>query len=82
MALTEEQLLDLKGEIDTAKTKVAELTGTRKTLMAQLKETWGCKTVEEADKKLKTLGEEINQLEASIKEQTEDLEKKWIEKEG
>lgn len=77
MALTEEKLLELKGEIESAKTKVSELTGQKKILMNQLKETWGCKTLEEANKKLAEMNKSIKQLSEAISKQTAELEKKY-----
>ena len=75
--LDEDGLLNLKAEIDQAKTTVSELTGQKNALMKQLRETYGCKTVEEAEKKLKTMDKEITTIETQIQEGTKELEEKY-----
>jgi flagellar biosynthesis chaperone FliJ len=69
--MTDSELLKLKNDIDNAKIKVSELTGQQTALLAQLKE-WDCKTVEEAEAKLKEMQTEIEaidkKIEAGIKE--------------
>ena len=74
MAWDNEQLLDLKDKIDTAKGKVSELNGQLQVLMNQLLNDWKCKTVEEAEKKLKEMDINITNLERKIKKGTEELE--------
>ena len=81
MAWDNEQLLDLKDKIDTAKGKVSELNGQLQVLMNQLLNDWKCKTVEEAEKKLKEMDINITNLERKIKKGTEELEQS-IEVEG
>lgn len=75
--MTEKQLLNLKNEINEAKTKVSELTGEKQALLRQLKEEYGCKTIDEAQKKLKSLQKEIEKLEESIEQGIEELETKY-----
>jgi phage shock protein A len=77
MALTEQQLLDLKEEVDDAKTKVSELTGQQTALMKQFKEDWDCKTIQEAEEKLETMEKNITILESKIKKGTKELEEKY-----
>jgi predicted nucleic acid-binding Zn-ribbon protein len=74
--MTEEQLLTLKGTIEKAKVTVAELNGQLKSLMGQLKE-WDCKTIEEAESKLKSMEEEISNFNNKIAIGTKDLESKY-----
>jgi peptidoglycan hydrolase CwlO-like protein len=74
--MTEEQLLTLKGTIEKAKTQVAELNGQKVALMGQLKE-WDCKTIEEAETKLKSMEEEISIFNNKITLGTQELEKKY-----
>jgi predicted nuclease with TOPRIM domain len=74
MALTEKQLLDLKEQVDEAKTKVSELTGQQIALMKQLKEDWGCKTIQEAETKLEEMGKTISILEKKIERASAELE--------
>ena len=75
--MTEKQLLNLKEEINEAKTKVSELTGEKQALLRQLKEQYACKTIEEAQKKVKSIQKEIEQLEKNIEQGIEELETKY-----
>jgi predicted nuclease with TOPRIM domain len=74
--MTEEQLLKLKSDIDKAKVTVSELNGQKTALMSQLKE-WDCKTIEEAESKLKTMEEEISNFNNKIAIGAGELEKKY-----
>jgi peptidoglycan hydrolase CwlO-like protein len=76
--LDEKKLLELKKQVDDAKSTVSELTGQKKALMKQLQEEWECKTVEEAGVKLKEMQTEITALEQTIKTGMEELEKKYL----
>ena len=49
--MNEQELLELKEEIDQAKQKYSELKGRLTFLMKQLKEDQGCTTIEQAEKK-------------------------------
>lgn len=75
--LDEQGLLDLKKKIDTAKSEVSELKGHQTALMNQLKADYGCKTIEEAEKKLKAMGKEIEGMEKEIEEGVKELEGKY-----
>jgi predicted nuclease with TOPRIM domain len=74
---TEQQLLDLKKNVDEAKTSVAELTGQQKSLMKQLKDDWQCSTIEAAQMKLKSMDNDIANLDAKIAKGTKELEEKY-----
>ena len=73
---TESELLKIKADIDSARIKVSELTGQQNALMAQLKE-WDCKTIEEAEKKLKEMETEVSNFESKIAEGVKNLEEKY-----
>ena len=73
---TEKELLELKSQIDSAKIKVSELTGQQNALMALLKE-WDCKTIEEAEAKLKEMEAEVNSFESKIALGVKELEEKY-----
>jgi hypothetical protein len=75
--MTETQLLELKKKVDAAKTTVSELEGEQKALMKQLKEDWQCVTIEQAEKKVKTMNEEIETLSTQIKEGIAELEETY-----
>jgi len=74
MSMSEKDLLDLKEQINEAKTKVSELTGQKQILMRQLKETWGCDTIEQAENKLEELNKRTNSLEKKITIASRELE--------
>lgn len=76
--LTQNDLLDLKEEIDQAKTKKAEYVGQKNALMKQLKDTWGCTTLEQAEKKLASIEKQIADLKSSIEEKTAELQSKYF----
>lgn len=79
--MDKKQLLNLKDEIDEAKTVVAELTGKKKSLLTQLKEQFNCDSLEMAEKKVETLTQQISKLESQIQEGLNDLEQKLSEDE-
>lgn len=79
--LTEQDLIDLKGEIDEAKTKVSELNGQKTALMKQLKETWGCDSLEQAEKKLGSLNTQILNIKEKIDKKTTELEEQYFTEE-
>jgi chromosome segregation ATPase len=74
--LDEQGLLDLKEKITEAKSTVSELKGHQTALTNQLKSDYGCKTIEEAEKKLKTMKSEITSLDEQIEEGIKELEEK------
>ena len=75
--LNEKQLLELKDAVDGAKTKVSELTGQNNALMNQLKNDWECKTIQEAEKKLKTMDDELTSIDKEIETKIKELEEKY-----
>jgi len=75
--MNENQLLELKREIDDAKTEVSELKGTRKQLMKDLKENWDCTTLEQAEKKHEKLREAITVLSDKIEKGVKELNEKY-----
>ena len=74
--MTEQQLLDLKNDIEEAKTTVSELKGQEKALMKQLKDDWKCVSIAEAESKLKKIEGEITSLEKKIETGVKELEDK------
>jgi len=66
--MDEKQLLNLKKEIDLAKTKVAELNGEKKHLMQELKDIWKCATLGEGEKLLERMKNEIDRMNKEIEE--------------
>ncbi len=74
---TTEKLLQLKSEIDQAKTKVSELTGRKQGLMKELKDDWQCTTLKQAEKKARDLEKEIADLSAGMEKGVTELEEKY-----
>ena len=79
--MKEQELLELKEEIEDAKQKVSELTGQKNALLKQLKDDWGCDTIEEAEEKLKIMDKNITIISSKIEKATKELEAKFKDKE-
>lgn len=75
--MTESDLLKLKQQVDAAKQEVSELKGHQSALMKQLKDDWKCESVEDAEKKLKSIKQEIECLDESITKGIEEIEEKY-----
>jgi len=75
--MNERQLLKIKEEIDTAKTAVSELEGSKKTMMKDLLERFGCKTLEEASAKLESMAAEIEKLQEQLDTGLKEIEEKY-----
>lgn len=75
--MDKEQLLTLKGTIETAKTEVAKATGRLEALRAQLKKEHNCSTVADAEKKIITLNKKIKTLNETIEKDAESLLEKF-----
>ena len=72
-----QDLLDLKEKIDQAKEKAAEKKGELKGLTKELSDVWGCTNLEQAEKKVTKMEEEIEKLNTQIKEGVEELGEKY-----
>jgi ribosomal protein L9 len=75
--MTERDLLNLKDEIDEAKSSVAELKGQQTVLMKQLKDTYGCQSTEEAEALIAKWKKDIDKLQVKIDEGIKELEEKY-----
>ena len=75
--MNENELLKLKRQVDEAKTSISESKGHLKALMDQLKNDWKCDTVEQAEKKVKSLKKEIDVLDEQIETGIKELEDKY-----
>ena len=75
--ITEQELLELKKQIDTAKTTVSELTGKQSAQMEELEKTWGCTTIKQAKKKVEKMEGDIDNLDQQIKDGLKELEEKY-----
>jgi len=74
--MNEQELLELKEEIDQAKQKYSELKGRLTFLMKQLKEDWGCTTIEQAEKKSAEMEKKIEKLNTQIEKGVKELQEK------
>jgi len=75
--MKESELLRLKKNIEDAKAKATELQGKYKYLQEQLKETWDCGSLEEAEKKLEEMDEEISAMDQNIEKLVNEIKGKY-----
>jgi chromosome segregation ATPase len=75
--MTEQQLINLKSQIEDAKSSVSELKGQQTALLKQLKDTYKCSTIEEADKLVEMYRKDIASIQKDIEEHTKELEEKY-----
>lgn len=77
--MTDQQLLKIKKEIEYAKENVSKLKGRLAALYEQLEQTWGCKTLEKAEKKLASIKSNWEKNSKELNELIEELEEKYAE---
>jgi predicted nucleic acid-binding Zn-ribbon protein len=75
--MTKEQLLDLKDQIDEAKSSVSELKGQQTALLKQLKDTYKCSSIEAAETLSEKMKKDIDKLQKQIDEGCKELEEKY-----
>jgi predicted nuclease with TOPRIM domain len=75
--MNEQDLLELKEEIEEAKQKVSELKGEKQALMKRLKEDWDCNSVDEAKTKLAEIEKKIEKITENIEIGCENLSQKF-----
>jgi len=75
--MTQQQLMDLKDQISEAKNEVERLKGREEHLMQELKEKFGCDTVEQAKQRLEKMDQKINDLTESIEQKIEELKENY-----
>lgn len=75
--MTDKQLLSLKENIEEAKNTVNRLNGQLDMLEKELQTTWGCTTVEDAEKLLIKMQKDMDALDVKIAEGKEELEEKY-----
>ena len=75
--MTERQLLELKEEIEEAKASVSEYKGQQTALLKQLKDTFKCGSIVEAQAKSQQMKQDIDKLQLQIDEGSKDLEEKY-----
>lgn len=72
-----EKLLKMKEKIDKAKADIARLQGSRDQLYKSLKDNFGCKTLKEAEKKLKEMNKDLDKKETILANGVTGLEEKY-----
>lgn len=72
--MNEKQLLELKEQIEEAKSRTSELNGKKSQLMQTLKKEWKCDSIAQANSRLKKLKEKLSSLETKIDDGLEQLE--------
>lgn len=77
--MTHEDLLELKQDIEEAKTKKASLESRKQLLLEQLKEKFGVSTVAAAKKKMQGMQKQISDLGEQIDVATTELESRLEE---
>lgn len=72
-----EKLLKMKEKIDKAKADVSRLEGSRDQLFKTLEKDFECKSLKEAEKKVKKIGKELDQKEIALTEGIATLENEY-----
>jgi hypothetical protein len=78
--MNEQDLIKLKNRIERSKTETARISGRKEELMSRLMEKWECSSVDEGNKKLESMDQEIRDLDEKIDMGTERLENQAREK--
>ena len=73
----EEELLEMKGKVDRAKTEKAQLEGELKQAMSQLKDSHGVGSTEEAKKLIEKKEKKIQELDDQAMDLTQKLRKAY-----
>ncbi len=75
--MKEHELLRLRKKIDTAKNDISEARGEKTQLMKQLKEKYGCDSIEDGETLVESLKAEISELEKQIQTHLDNLEDEY-----
>jgi len=72
-----ERLLDIKSQIEDAKSQQASINGELKQLKAQMKEKFNVGDLDAANKLLSKMSKGIEKMESKLEEATDELEEKY-----
>lgn len=75
--MSEQDLFKLKRKVDDAKTSLAELKGTKKTLLSQLKTQFNCSSLKEAEEKYKGWTDEVEELSERITKSIDNIYERY-----
>lgn len=70
-------LLNMKKELDEKKARVKTLEGRRSALYDQLKNEFGCSSIEEADEKIKSMDVDLNKKKEDLQIGIQNLQQKY-----
>ena len=70
---------ELKSKVEEAQQKANKAAGALEQVMKTLKEQFGCSTLEAAEKKLKLLQKQHQNINTQYEKEIEDFEEKWDE---
>lgn len=74
------EYLELKRKVENAQQLVDKAKGALEQLIRNLKQDFNCNTIEEAEKKLRSLQAERGNLEQQFDDEVEEFKKKWKDK--
>lgn len=75
--MNEQELLKLKKEIDSAKAEMQELTGEKNYLTKELKETWQCANIKEAEALVKKMEIDISKMQTALEDLLSSIKEKY-----
>ncbi len=75
--MTDQELLNLKKNIESSKRKQCEVEGKKKALLETLDKKFGCVTIQQGQKELVKLTSKVEELEKQKKEKVEELERDY-----
>ena len=73
--MTEQELLDLKAEIEESKENLSKMQGRKEALLEQLRKQFGVASIAAAEKKIKKMETEVEEWDQKIDTATQELEK-------
>ena len=74
--ITEERLLEMKKEVEEAKSSVSELKGQLTAILKQLKDTYKCESIEAADKQIGKIRTKKSEIQKQMEEYSAELEQR------
>lgn len=75
---TIDDLMAIKRNVEANKEKKARLEGKLSSLMERLEKEFGCKSLKDAEKKLKELNSEMERMEKELTKGVEDIQEKYL----
>lgn len=76
---TENDLIRLKEKIDEGKSKISELKGKQDYLMKELADSWGVKSIEEANKLITTLQKKLDEVSSKLDELVDEIAENYTD---